>query len=150
LRRTLLLACLGAVTALIGLPSSRADAPRAAAQNYMLRCMGCHGADGEGIAHRIPALRTRLPWFMATPEGRVYLLRVPGASNSALSDAELAAVMNYLAERFGGENPGTGLAPFTAEEVARSRRPALTAVAQERRELIQRLAARGPAPPEEY
>jgi mono/diheme cytochrome c family protein len=150
LRGTLLIACLGAAAALTGLPSSHADAPRAAVQNYVLRCMGCHGPDGEGIAHRIPALRAGLVGFMASPEGRAYLLRVPGASNSALSDAELAAVMNYLAERFAGENPGTGVAPFTAEEVALGRRPALTAVAQTRRELIQRLAARGPAPSEEY
>src|SRR5450432_3221250 len=69
------------------------------AQDYMLYCMGCHGADAQGVPGKVPALAHSLSLFMRTPQGRDYVLRVPGAANSALADAQLAAVLNWLAER---------------------------------------------------
>jgi len=70
------------------------------------------------------------------------VLRVPGAANSALSDAQLAAVLNWLAMRYSAaeERPP---ASFTAEEVARVRRTPLANVKERRREVIRGLAASG-------
>ncbi|HUA90641.1 MAG TPA: cytochrome c, partial [Steroidobacteraceae bacterium] len=70
------------------------------AQDYMLYCMGCHGDQAQGVPGKIPPLAGALPRYMRTPEGRNYVLRVPGAANSVLSDAQLAAVLNWLATTY--------------------------------------------------
>ena len=72
-----------------------------AAVNYMLHCQGCHLADGSGKPGAVPALGEAVPRLASLPAGRVYLMRVPGASQSSLSDAELAAVLNYIVQRYG-------------------------------------------------
>jgi mono/diheme cytochrome c family protein len=120
-------------------------------QDYMLYCMGCHGAEARGVPGKVPALAGSIALFMRSPEGRNYLLRVPGAANSALSDAQLAAVLNWLAERYPpAAAPATRGAQFTAEEVAALRHTPLPDVQQRRREVVRALAASGPAPPAEY
>ena len=120
-------------------------------QDYILYCMGCHGAQAQGVPGKVPPLAGSVALFMRSPEGRNYVLRVPGAANSALGDAELAAVLNWLAQRF----PPTGAAapestPFTAAEVSELRRTPLADVKERRREVVRSLAASGPAPPAEY
>jgi mono/diheme cytochrome c family protein len=120
-------------------------------QDYMLYCMGCHGAEARGVPGKVPALAGSIALFMRSPEGRNYLLRVPGAANSALSDAQLAAVLNWLAERYPpAAAPANQGAPFTAAEVATLRHTPLPDVQQRRREVVRALAASGPAPPAEY
>jgi cytochrome c553 len=118
-------------------------------QDYMLYCMGCHAPDAQGLPGKIPPLAGSLARFMRTSEGRDYVLRVPGAANSALSDAQLAAVLNWIAARYpdAGEPPP---APFTVEEVTRARRTPLADVKATRREVVRSLAASGAAPPAEY
>jgi mono/diheme cytochrome c family protein len=119
------------------------------AEDYMLYCMGCHGADARGVAGKVPPLAVSLGRFMRTPAGRSYLLRVPGAANSALTDAQLAAVLNWLAERYpAADDPRA--APFTVEEVSRERHTPLTDVKETRRQVVLELAASGLAPPAEY
>jgi len=119
------------------------------AQDYMLFCMGCHGIDAQGVPGKIPPLAGSLALFMRTPEGRDYVLRVPGAANSALADAQLAAVLNWLAERYAAANAPPP-APFTTEEVTRVRRTPLANVQATRREVVRSLAASGAAPATEY
>jgi cytochrome c553 len=118
-------------------------------QDYMLYCMGCHAPDAQGLPGKIPPLAGSLARFMRTSEGRDYVLRVPGAANSALSDAQLAAVLNWIAARYpdAGEPPP---APFTVEEVTRARRTPLADVKATRREVVRSLAASGAPPPAEY
>src|SRR5258708_29770543 len=70
------------------------------AQDYMLHCMGCHGTEAQGVPGKIPPLANALSRFMRTAEGRNYVLRVPVAANSALSDLQLTAVLNWLALKF--------------------------------------------------
>ena len=119
------------------------------AQDYMLYCMGCHGAQAQGVPGKIPPLAGALALFMRTAEGRNYVLRVPGAANSALADAQLAAVLNWVATSYGapGEPPP---APFTVAEVASVRRTPLADVQARRREVIGTLAASGTAPQVQY
>ena len=112
------------------------------AQDYMLYCMGCHGAQAQGVPGKVPPLAGSLARFMRTPEGRNYVLRVPGAANSALSDAQLTAVLNWLAGQYGaaGNEPP---AAFTAAEVAACRHVPLANVRATRREVVRQLAATG-------
>jgi cytochrome c553 len=119
------------------------------AQDYMLYCMGCHGAQAQGVPGKIPPLAGALALFMRTAEGRDYVLRVPGAANSALPDAQLTAVLNWLATSYGapGEAPPV---PFTVDELTRVRHTPLADVQARRREVISALAASGPTPAAQY
>ena len=118
-------------------------------QDYSLYCLGCHGAKAQGVPGKIPPLAGSLARFMRTPEGRNYVLRVPGAANSALPDAQLSAVLNWLAERFKtADDPSP--TPFTEQELARVRHNPLADVLATRREVVSKLAASGAAPPPEY
>jgi mono/diheme cytochrome c family protein len=120
------------------------------AQDYMLHCMGCHGTQAQGVPGKIPPLANSLSRFMRTVEGRNYVLRVPGAANSALSDRQLAAVLNWLAGTFDASSAASSPAPFTSEEVSRLRRKPLVAVLAARRAVVRELAATGSAPPAQY
>lgn len=120
-------------------------------QDYMLYCQGCHGDQAQGLPGKVPPLAGSLALFMQSAAGRDYLLRVPGAANSALTDAQLTAVLNWLAETFpppGATTPRPQ--PFTVAEVVRVRRSPLANVRETRREVVRSLAASGPAPPADY
>ena len=112
--------------------AAHAETPRV---NYMLQCQGCHGADGRG-AGTVPSLEG-VGRFLAAPGGREYLVRVPGSSQSALDDAELAEVLNWILREFDPRD----FVPYTAAEVSRVRRPPLDDVDAVRRELERSLAA---------
>ncbi len=119
------------------------------AQQYMLYCMGCHGVHGRGVAGKVPPL-TSLGRFMRSASGRNYVLRVPGAASSALSDADLAAVLNWAAHTFDDAAQASAPKPFTVEEVSRARHHPLDAVLEARRAVVRELAESGAAPPAEY
>ena len=135
-----------AALALLGLAHGARASP---AQDYMLYCMGCHGEGAQGVNGKIPPLAGALPRYMRTPAGRDYVLRVPGAANSVLSDTQLAAVLNWLATTYPapGETPP---AAFSAEEVAAHRHTPLANVLETRREVVRALAATGAAPASDY
>ena len=139
------LVALATVAALAIAAMSRASP----SQDYMLYCMGCHGADAQGVPGKIPPLAAALARYMRTDAGRNYVVRVPGAANSVLSDAQLAAVFNWLAATFPspGDSPA---APFTPEEVTHTRHTPLANVQAARREVVRALAATGSAPAPEY
>jgi cytochrome c553 len=142
MRRVLVLAATG-LSALAGAASASPG------QDYMLYCMGCHGAEAQGVPGKIPPLAGTLARFMRSSEGRNYVLRVPGAANSVLSDARLAAVLNWLTERYGAADEPRP-APFTEEEVTAARRMPLANVQETRREVVRKLAADGPTPAADY
>ncbi|SAK68129.1 cytochrome c, class I [Caballeronia temeraria] len=126
------------------------DAARAR-QDWVLNCMGCHTANGSGIPGKVPALRNSLGHFVSLPEGRQFVMRVPGAANSALNDAELANVLNWLLRTMNEQSRPASFKPYTAEEIAAHRRPALTDVARTRMKLVKELQENGVnAVPEHY
>ena len=87
-----------------------------AAHDYLLSCGGCHALDGSGSA-RVPSLRG-VDRLLAKTGGRDYVLRVPGVSSAPLSDARLAALLDWVFVSFGNH-----AAPrFTAAEVNAARR----------------------------
>jgi hypothetical protein len=120
------------------------------AQDYMLYCMGCHGPQAEGVPGKVPPLARSLGLFMRSPAGRNYVLRVPGAANSALSDAQLTAVLNWLAQEFSSDELTAAVPMFTVAEVTALRHSPLTSVLAARREVVRDLAAAGAAPPATY
>jgi mono/diheme cytochrome c family protein len=120
------------------------------AQDYMLYCMGCHGPQAEGVPGKVPPLAHALGLYMKTPAGRNYVLRVPGAANSALSDSELAAVLNWLAVTYSAGEFSSDTPMFTPAEVAKLRHVPLESVLAARREVVGAMAAAGQAPPLEY
>jgi len=127
-----------------------ATARASPAQDYMLYCMGCHGAQAEGVPGKVPPLAHALGRYMRTPAGRNYVLRVPGAANSVLSDEQLAAVLNWLAQTFDPDALSSSVALFTTAEVTGLRHSPLASVLAARREAVRELAATGTAPPTSY
>jgi mono/diheme cytochrome c family protein len=119
------------------------------AQDYTLYCMGCHGPQAQGVPGKIPPLAGTLARFMRTAEGRNYVLRVPGAANSALPDRQLTAVLNWLAVEFRVPEEAAP-APFTEQELASVRHVPLANVRTTRAEVVRALAASGPAPAATY
>jgi mono/diheme cytochrome c family protein len=115
----------------------------AARQAWVLNCMGCHTGDAHAIAGKVPPLTGELGHFVRLPEGREFVMRVPGASNSSLSDAELANVLNWLIDTRNADTRPADFRPYTAQEVAAKRRPALTDVARHRKALIESLRRDG-------
>ena len=105
---------------------------------YLLHCQGCHLADGTGRPGAVPSL-LGVARFAALPEGRAYLVGVPGSAQAPLSDAELAAVLNWMLATFGPAEVAARVVPFAAAEVARHRRP-LADVDAVRAELVEALA----------
>ncbi|WP_244166670.1 c-type cytochrome [Burkholderia anthina] len=125
---------------------ARADGAADAAlarQHWVLNCMGCHTATGGGIPGKVPPLANSLGYFTHLPAGREYVMRVPGASNSALSDRELADVLNWVLTTMNRDALPRDFKPYTAAEVAAHRRPALSDVATVRAGLVRALQARG-------
>ncbi len=120
------------------------------AQDYMLNCMGCHGTQAEGVPGKVPPLANTLSRFMRTAAGRNYILRVPGAANSALSDAQLAAVLNWLAVTYDSGASTHTLEPFTSAEVAEVRHTPLISVLATRSAVVRSLATTGSAPAAQY
>jgi hypothetical protein len=119
-------------------------------QDYVLYCMGCHGEQAQGVPGRVPPLAHSLARFMRSPAGRRYVLQVPGAANSALNDAALAAVLNWLAQTFDAEDLSPGVTLFTKEEVASARHTPLLSVPTARAATVRELEATGTAPPGSY
>jgi len=119
-------------------------------EDYVLHCMGCHGSQAEGVPGRIPPLAHSLGHFLRSAAGRNYVLRVPGAANSALSNAQLAAVLNWLLSEFNSEEVPPGALPFTAAELQVWRSKPLPAVLATRQSIVSTLAASGAAPAAHY
>ena len=107
-------------------------------QDYMLYCMGCHQQGGAGWAGRVPPLRG-VDRFLGVPEGRAYLVRVPGVAHAGLSDARLATLLNWVLTAFGTSE----FRPYTAEEVAPLRANSFLNATAARKAVLRRLAESG-------
>ena len=113
-------------------------------QHYVLNCAGCHQFDGTGSrAHEIPNMRGTVGHFLRLPEGRAFLVRVPGTANSRLSDAEVATMLNWMVYEFSRAQVPPDFKPYTPEEVTRLRHAPLDDVAARRAAIVAKLAALG-------
>ena len=114
-----------------------------AALDYAHRCRGCHGLSGEGTPGHVPRLAGFVGWYTHLPEGRDYLMRVPGVARSQLDDVRLTAVLNWMLTNLSAEETAPGFPPFTAEEVGRARRQPLVGRVEKRAELLMELRGLG-------
>ena len=100
------------------------------------KCAACHLPTGQGVPGAFPPIADRIEKFAAVPAGRAYLVTVvkagligsitvsgtpyygamPGLA-SALDDASVSSVLNYIARELGSE-VDEQFEPFTPEEVA--------------------------------
>ncbi len=112
--------------------------------NYVLRCAGCHAMDGSGhSAGGIPDFRNLVGAFARDETGRTYLMHVPGVIGASLSDTEIAAVLNYITDNWGGDSVPTGFVPFTGAEVGVLRAENIGDVVAYRRKLVENLKQQG-------
>ncbi len=93
--------------------------------NYLLYCSGCHLPSGVGNPPNVPTLHDELGRMMAVEEMRAYLVQVPGSSQTPLTDADLAAVVNWMLQEFNAETLPEDFQPITTGEVSAARRTIL-------------------------
>ena len=110
--------------------------------NYQMFCQGCHTADGVG-AKSVPRFKDFVGTFLRSREGREFLVRVPGAATSALGDAELAEVLNWILLEFGGDSIQSDFRRYTGAEVATLRQSPLFEVDRYRVHLLTEIASNG-------
>lgn len=116
------------------------QSPAQARTLYVLHCAGCHSMDGSGVPDKgVPSMRGTLGRYLQLPEGRAFLVQVPGVLNAGLTDAQIAAVTNWALAEFSAETLPGAWPPYTAQEVAQARLSRPLDVAQARAELWRRL-----------
>ena len=124
--------------------SREASAADFARQNYILRCSGCHQIDGTGApTSGVPNIKGVLGHFPRLAEGRAFLVQVPGTSNSALNDAEVAELLNWMLKHFSPNEMPVNFVPYTASEVTRLRAEKLNDVTGARTSVVKKLAEMG-------
>jgi cytochrome c553 len=96
--------------------------PRA---NYLERCGGCHGVDGASFARNVPDLKGKAGYFLCNGAGRDYVARLPNVVFAEISDADMAAMLNYVIFDLGAASAPRGARAFTPRELGRARRNAL-------------------------
>ena len=104
--------------------------------DYVVHCQGCHLQDGRGTPGKVPALAGSVGYLLGLPGGRSYLTRVPGVANAPLDDAQLAALLNWMIEAFGGLQTPPYWHRFTRAEVAHGRQSPLFEVEETRSALL--------------
>ena len=87
--------------------------------SYLLHCSGCHIEDGSGDPPEVPDLRQNLDKLLTSDEGRGYMLRVPGVTDSPITMQEMADLMNWMISKFYPELEE--FEPYSAAEVQAGR-----------------------------
>jgi len=100
--------------------------------NYKLFCQGCHLPDGSGVPAEVPSLINQLSRFINLPEGREYIVQVPGVMQALLTDSELADLLNWVLENFDKELSSDFL-PYTEKEISDIRSKGYVDVVEKRR-----------------
>jgi len=133
----LLIAIAAALAPVVAFPEPAATG----ASVFANHCAVCHGPDAAGIPGSFPSLHEQIVGFAKSAAGREYLvmvvttglvgeLQVGGSTyhgvmppQSTLSEAEVAAALNYLASGLGKIKSAP--TPFSAKEVVeiRARHP---------------------------
>ena len=113
--------------------------------NFQVNCQGCHLPDGSGERGRVPSVRRTLVLFSGTPAGRDYVIRVPGVSESPLSNEDTAALLNWMVRHLSDVPVPKDFVEYTAEEVARNRRRPLADPVKTRARLLEAAGAHGGA-----
>ncbi len=133
----LVVAVLGmmALTTALAQPAYRAGDAAAIRLNYQLYCQGCHAPTGIGSAS-VPRLEGHMGNFLKSRDGREFLVRVPGAATSVLSDGDLADVLNWMLLEFDANAVPENFVPYTSAEVGLLRQSPLNEVNEYRLKIL--------------
>jgi len=116
------------------------------ATNWQLQCVGCHLPNGEGSRRGdTPKMKDFVGHFLKVEGGREFLVRVPGAAQSALSDQQLAELLNWLLRENGmaGRSMPEHYTPYTGKEIAAIRRNTIFNLPDTRARLIEQMRGLG-------
>ena len=112
--------------------------------SFMLHCSGCHQPDGSGSPDSgIPDMRGSIGHYLRLPEGRAYLVQVPGTSQSSLNDKDTATLLNWMVSTLAGQQVPADFLPYTQDEVSRLRGKPLDDVSAARTQVVTRLQQMG-------
>ncbi|MCH8072111.1 MAG: hypothetical protein IIA09_09200 [Proteobacteria bacterium] len=89
--------------------------------DYLLHCSGCHLPDGSGHPPVVPTLHDAIGRMVAEPEGRSYIVRVPGVSPAPIDDKKLTELLNWMLTEFSSDTLPKNFKPLTVKEVKRAR-----------------------------
>jgi hypothetical protein len=109
--------------------------------DYMLHCQGCHLPDGSGFVDKVPSF-SGVGDFLTVKGGRDFLVQVPGTSQSVLSDAKTARVLNWILVNLSHDSLPSDFVPYTGKEVSKLRSVRLEDVSSVRAELVTRIKAK--------
>jgi hypothetical protein len=88
-------------------------------------------------------MKDQVGHFLQLPEGRAFLVQVPGTAQSSLNDADTAAMLNWMVRAISGPQVPVDFVPYTTEEVTRLRAVPLPDAPRTRRLLVEKLRAQG-------
>jgi len=108
-------------------------------------------ADGTGLAGVAAAddgdadvyPTGHIGYFQRLPEGRAFLMQVPGLLNAGLPDDRRAAVTTWLVRTFAGPSLSPDFQPYTAAEARQYRESRPADIAGTRKRLYEELLAAG-------
>lgn len=116
-------------------------------RNYLQYCSGCHLQDGAGMPSKdIPSMKDKVGRFLEVPGGRNFIVQVPGVMNTPLDDAEVAALMNWILRGMAKSSTPPDTPLYTGEEVKALRATRPSDIPAARRELVDKLRAKGIPP----
>lgn len=124
------------LAAALSVPALAREAPSSRPLAYITDCEGCHKADGSGQPGIVPEFRDHIASYLSTAAGREYLIRVPGVAQSALSDQDVADVINWMLKTYDPDGLPAGFLPFTAAEVGTLRQSPLSDATRERSRVL--------------
>lgn len=127
---------LGAVvaSAAFGLLAPAAMAQSSPKYFFLQFCVGCHQYDGSGLPPDVPSLRDDLSYLIGSPEGRDFMLRVPGVIGAPGNAEQVAELLNWIVETF--YQGDADFTPFTAADVLSGRERPMRDPIKERLELL--------------
>ena len=112
----------------------------------MLHCQGCHLPDATGFGDEVPRMKDFVGYFTHSPEGREFLVRVPGVATAALPDDQLAELMNWLLLSFSADQLPENFVSFTVAEIAVLRRDLIANPGKVRKRILKEIADTVPLP----
>ena len=87
-------------------------------------------------------MRRSLVLFSASPEGRDYVIRVPGVAQSPLSDEDTAALLNWMARNLSDLKVPPSFVDYSEAEIHRARDRPLVRVSAVRARLLKAAGAK--------
>ena len=113
--------------------------------NYMIHCQGCHLPQAVGVPGNVPRMKDFVGYFLHSPEGREFVVAVPGVSTANLGDEQLTELVNWLLLTYSAEQLPPDFTPYSIAEVAELRQNPEANPERRRGQILEALAKKLPA-----